>query len=172
MLNEKELAILSIDYSESLFEELSKIYPLILSTDFNKDLKICAIVTSIFTKLITHKKSTPDSTKHPHYEKEINRIIQFMQSNYNKKLSTEDLANRMVLSKFHFLRVFKAYTSSSPYEYLINYRISQSKVLLEETNYSIGETCELIGFNDVNNYIRYFKKVVGTTPGGYRKNWI
>jgi AraC-like DNA-binding protein len=66
--------------------------------------------------------------------------------------------------------MFKRHTGLTPYEYLINFRINQSKSLLKETNETVAIISELVGFGDVNNYIRYFKKLVGSTPGSYRKH--
>ncbi|MBC7959693.1 MAG: AraC family transcriptional regulator [Vallitaleaceae bacterium] len=172
LLNQKGLNVVALDEIESFTKSLLEIYHLILSGDLDKELKICARLTSILTELITLKKSSPTATKHHQYKEQVEGVIQFLRENFNTKISTDALAERMMLSKFHFLRVFKSYTGLSPYEYLINYRINQSKALLKDTDHSIGEICELIGFNDVNNYIRYFKRLVGTTPGGYRKNWI
>ena len=84
----------------------------------------------------------------------------------------EELLGAIPLSKFHFMRLFKRYSGFSPYEYVLNYRIHDSKRLLKESDLSVKEIAYQVGFNDVNNYIREFKKLVGTTPVKYRKLWL
>lgn len=75
------------------------------------------------------------------------------------------------MSESHFTHVFKRYTGTSPYEYLIKYRINHSKFLLKQSVIPIGDIAEAVGFKNVNNYIREFKKLVGTTPLKYRNYW-
>ena len=47
-----------------------------------------------------------------------------------------------------------------------------SKKLLKETESSVSDIAAAVGFGDTNNFIRYFKRLVGTTPGNYRRYWI
>ena len=89
-----------------------------------------------------------------------------------KKIGIDDITKQILMSKYHFLRLFKAYSGVSPYEYLINYRITNAKRLLKETEMSISEICNCVGFSDTNNFIRSFKRITGTTPGSFRRYWI
>jgi len=61
---------------------------------------------------------------------------------------------------------------TSPYEYLINFRINKSKTLLKETSLTVNEISVMVGYNEVTNFIRDFKKYLGTTPLKYRNYWI
>ncbi|MFS0614453.1 helix-turn-helix domain-containing protein [Lederbergia ruris] len=54
-------------------------------------------------------------------------------------------------------------------EYLTRRRLTESKILLTNSNYTIREIAAQIGYNNVNSYIRFFKKYEGITPGEYRK---
>lgn len=101
----------------------------------------------------------------------IDSVISFLQAEYKKKVNTHDMVELVHLSEYHFLRIFKKYTGLSPYEYLINYRINKSKSLLKETNLSVNEIAYEVGFNNINNFIRDFKKLVGVSPLKYRNYW-
>jgi AraC-like DNA-binding protein len=70
------------------------------------------------------------------------------------------------------IRIFNKHVGTSPYEYLINFRINKSKTLLKETSLTVNEISVMVGYNEVTNFIRDFKKYLGTTPLKYRNYWI
>lgn len=170
LLNDHNLTIPIVHEKPEILDGLEYIQQLIITNDSRKDLKICQILLTLYTQLISLKHISSDTKKNQHYTSEITQVIQYIQLNYNKKLSIDDLASIMALSQYHFIRIFKRHTGLSPYEYLINYRINQSKSLLRESEDSVARISESIGFGDTNNYIRCFKKLTGTTPGTYRKH--
>lgn len=96
--------------------------------------------------------------------KNIRRAIEFMYEYYNSNFSVEDLAGVANLSKFHFIRVFKAETGKTPYEYLMDIKIHKAKQLLKERELTITEICFLLGFNDHSHFTKTFKMKTGCTP--------
>jgi AraC-like DNA-binding protein len=98
--------------------------------------------------------------------------VDYMRNHYDQPLGLSDIASVVHLSPFHFSRIFKGHTSTSPHEYLIRYRIDRSKRLLRDTDMSINEIALAVGFTNANNYIRDFKKLVGTTPSKFRRFWV
>mgnify|MGYP000134492361 FL=1 len=58
----------------------------------------------------------------------------------------------------------------TPWEYLLEYRLSRSMELLDKKDLNISEVAEMTGFSTVSYYITEFKKKMGDTPLGYRKN--
>lgn len=93
---------------------------------------------------------------------------EFINSNYNKKLELDDIAQSACLSVNHLLRTFKQAYGKSPHQYLIQVRIDRSKYLLKNTNYTINDIVEIIGFECPSSFIRLFKSLNRTTPGKYR----
>ena len=91
---------------------------------------------------------------------------------YNKELTIEELSKECNISKYHFCRVFKNTFSTSFYKYLTNIRIQKAKSLLSDSQMSVAEIAEKVGY--VNGYCHFFetfKKQVGMTPLEFRKNW-
>lgn len=68
------------------------------------------------------------------------------------------------LSTSRFHHVFKAHTGVSPIEYINNAKINRAKELLSNTNLSVADIAERIGFSDQNYFCRMFKKKTGITP--------
>jgi AraC-like DNA-binding protein len=102
---------------------------------------------------------------------QIDIAIKYITENYNRNITVDEISCNAHLSKYYFIKIFRSFTGSSPYEYLINYRISIAKKELLNSSRKINEIAQITGFNDVNNFIRCFKQIVGTTPLEFRRHW-
>lgn len=96
-------------------------------------------------------------------------ILDYMRNDTGESLSLDELAARAYLSKYHFLRVFKACTGMTPHAYMIHMKISRAKKLLKTTELTIGEVARHTGFHDAKAFASAFKKATGTTASQYRK---
>lgn len=136
------------------------------------DYKTLELTICYLTRLIESKHMNSSDTPASRYRSEIESVIKYIQQNYADSLSVSLLASLVPMSRYHFIRIFKEYAGLSPYEYIILYRINKAKSFLKETGISVAEVAYSVGFRDASNFIRYFKKVVGTTPEYFRKYWI
>ena len=101
--------------------------------------------------------------------KQLSPAISTINTCYQKNIDIEDLASRCLMSKYHFIRSFKALTGLTPYAYLTNVRITAAKDLLKSTNIKIGSIADSIGIPDQLYFSKLFKKHTGLTPSEYRK---
>ena len=93
-----------------------------------------------------------------------------LRSNYRKELSLADLLSEAHMSKSYFLRLFRRYMGTTPYSYLVNYRITQAKELLVLTDHSVNEIAHEVGFGDASNFSTRFSGATGQSPLQYRKS--
>lgn len=169
LLNEETLNIIYLDdyvTFEKMLDNLNKYFDV---NDIPSCVKAATQMTNIISQLIISKFTSSNNKKYEEHRYEIDKAIDFIQSNYNNKISLDDLTKTAYMSKFYFLRLFKRHTGVSPYEYLINYRINKAKELLKNSDLSVKEISDTVGFFDYNNFIREFKKIVGITPLKYKK---
>ncbi|TKJ35560.1 hypothetical protein CEE39_00770 [bacterium (candidate division B38) B3_B38] len=96
-------------------------------------------------------------------------VYKYIENNYTRKLYLGEIAKRACLSKHHFCRVFKTLTGQTVMEYVNNIRIEKAKELLRKTFFSITEICFEVGFTNISNFNRTFKKIAGVAPSKYRK---
>ena len=115
---------------------------------------------------IFSKKTEPK----PINEQRIKDVLSFIHNNYGKKITLQDIADSVFVSKGECCRFFKKSLKMSPYDYLINYRINESMKLLKSSSNSILDIAENVGFNNVSHYIQIFKKKTGLTPHEYRNS--
>jgi AraC family transcriptional regulator len=74
------------------------------------------------------------------------------------------------LSPYHFARRFKAATGLPPHQYVIVRRVERAKQLLrQDGDISLAEVAACAGFSDQSQFSHHFKRVVGITPGQFRR---
>lgn len=100
----------------------------------------------------------------------LDNVMQFVEKNYDKHITLDEISKVAGFSKFYFTRFFKENTGMTFIDYLNNFRIAKSEwVLLEEEN-SITDVAFKSGFNSVKTFNRVFKHLKGCSPMEYRKN--
>lgn len=99
----------------------------------------------------------------------VRLAIQYLTEHYGEQLTLETVSEKVNLSPNYFSAVFKKEMDVSFIDYLTNYRLSQAKKMLRETNDSIAVIAEKVGYNDFRYFSRLFSKSFGITPNKYRK---
>lgn len=131
------------------------------------ELGTCAdfILAEILRQIVMAQQTPIYKTKE--YHKGIQKVVNYINQNYTKEISIDDLAEISGLSKFYFIRSFKKFTSVSPIDYIIKIRVSHAKFYLSTTDYKIKDIATLVGFNSSSALIRAFKKQMLLTPTEY-----
>jgi AraC-like DNA-binding protein len=80
-----------------------------------------------------------------------------------------EIARHSHISVFHFSRLFKQFTSSNPYQFLIDVRLKHAALLLRNTSLPVTQICFESGFNSFEHFILSFSKHYGTSPSKYRR---
>lgn len=155
----------NIENVKSIFEE--KFYYDYESNNLNYTL------SSLFYQLVSiisgknnkyaDKKSL--SVSEEHYK---NALI-YLKNNFTKKISVDEIAKSENIDRRYMSRLFKTYAGRSPQEMLIKMRIEASKSMLTQTTYSVGKIASSIGYDDVLQFSRIFKKHTGMSPSEFRK---
>lgn len=95
-------------------------------------------------------------------------VMKYINENYHKNISTTIIAKELNLNANYISQLFKKETGDTYSNYLANLRIEKAKELLVETELSLSEICEKIGYNDYFYFLKIFKKQVGVSPSNYR----
>lgn len=153
-----------IDFQRQL-EKLLKSY-----TEINpyRDYKVSALLTSLLLGILTNneafqrmQQSMPD---------QIKDIAYYLNRNFTKEISLDELAVSFSISKYHLCRSFKKYTGFTPNEYVTQLRVDRAKELLRTTTLAANQIGGLVGITDENYFYRLFKKHTGQSPQKYRKS--
>ena len=96
--------------------------------------------------------------------------LNYIHTFFTSKIDIPHLASLENLSNSRYVTVFKNQIGKSPNEYIIDLRLQLAKSLLDNTNMSIRQISENIGYTDQYFFSRLFKRHIGVSPQGYRKN--
>ncbi len=87
---------------------------------------------------------------------------------YAEPLDLDALAAVAGVSKYHFLRCFRATYGKTPARYLAERRIERAQDLLRATNLTVTEVCMLVGYTSLGSFSARFRELVGVSPSAYQ----
>jgi len=146
------------------FSERENYLPLVYNAERNSDLK------SWFVNKFGEACTNMSTKKEEHENQLIIRAQNYIQENFQKDLSLDEVSRQLDLSPYYFSKLFKEETGSNFVEYVTNLRIERAKKLLLEEGHSMKEICVEVGYSDPNYFSRIFKKNTGVTPTEYRES--
>jgi AraC-like DNA-binding protein len=98
----------------------------------------------------------------------FSKITGFIENNYHKKITLQEMASLANMSPRNFQRTFKEVFRMSPIQYLIRLRLERAARFLTDKDTSIGEAAAKAGICDSNYFARIFKEKYNITPQQYR----
>lgn len=90
---------------------------------------------------------------------------------YAEPLLLDQLAAEAGLSKFHFLRLFRAAYGVTPGEYVSQRRVERAQDLLRASNLTVTEICHAVGFTSLGSFSARFRALVGESPSAFQQRW-
>ena len=100
----------------------------------------------------------------------VREILSYLQQNYDKDLSNEQISSEFGYHSFYLNRMVKKYTGQTLHQALLRERISVAKRLLLQSDLSISVVAQEAGFSDRSQFCTAFRKYVGVTPATFRKD--
>ena len=97
----------------------------------------------------------------------VRRVREYLETYFEANTALDELADIAGLSPFHLVRVFKDETGLPPHTYLTHVRILRAREMLQNNPMSIADVAYATGFTDQSHLTRWFKRIVGVTPGKY-----
>jgi AraC family transcriptional regulator len=100
----------------------------------------------------------------------LRAVVEYVEDHLDAGLTLEQMAAAAHLSAYHFARQFKAATGLPPHQYVILRRVERAKHLLQAgTDLSLAQIAAHAGYLDQSQFSRHFKRLVGVTPGQFRR---
>ncbi len=102
-------------------------------------------------------------------EERIKKMLLFIQNHYKEKLSLDMIAKAASISGRECLRCFSQNLNTTPFTYLLEYRIRRAASELQRSDRSVTEIAYACGFSGTSYFSKTFRKLMGCTPSEYRK---
>ena len=98
------------------------------------------------------------------------RALAYIEANLGSKLDTRALADLVAFSKSHFSRAFKRSLGLPPMAYVATRRVERAKVMMASTREQLTQIALACGFADQSHLNRSFRRMVGVSPGLWRRS--
>lgn len=95
-------------------------------------------------------------------------LKQYMDANFQKKLSLNDLAKFSHFNKYYLIHNFKKQVGTTPMKYLLKKRVEEAIYLINYTNFSLADIAKNTGFSSLSYFSQAFKKITGLSPQDYK----
>lgn len=160
---------LSDEDLEAVKYEIILLNRLLISDRYNHDYinniveRICIIMKNNLNKYKTHENINDRYTP-------FNNVIEYINENYNQKITSVDMAQKLNLSENYFGVYFKNHTGMCLNEYINRVRLYHASLMLNSTNLSIKEISHTTGYNSPEYFARCFIKSYGISPLKFRFN--
>lgn len=97
------------------------------------------------------------------------KVKSFIDDNYTKPITLEDLSQIVYISRHHLAHLFKKEIGVPPIKYLIIKRMEEAKRMLVGTELNVSKISEILGYDNPIYFSQIFKKTVGISPANYRE---
>ncbi|QDZ02535.1 helix-turn-helix transcriptional regulator [Nitratireductor mangrovi] len=102
-------------------------------------------------------------------ERAVSAALQRIEADVAMEVSLAALAEEARLSRFHFLRVFRQVTGTTPYQYLLLRRLHRAAAALRHGRDGVAAIAYDAGFGDLSTFNRRFRRVFGVSPSTLRR---
>jgi len=120
---------------------------------------------SAFIASSSLRKETTGNSLRAHY---IHEAIVFIEQNYQNEITVDEMAASCNLDRSYLGKIFKSELRTSPQDFIIRYRMDKACELMKITKHTIGEISAMVGYQNMFNFSRAFKKIIGQSPRDWR----
>lgn len=175
LLSDSEFAGLLLDKANPeeapMVEAAERIYEVSRNGSETKEMEIVCLLQQFWLHLYRIKKPSIEAEEviaRRNMER-IKKLLEYMHAHYEEPVTLEDIAASVNICKSECCRFFKKYMKKTLFEYLTEYRISQSLVLLSKEEYTVTEVADRCGFSNPCYFAKVFKTQMHMTPREYRR---
>ena len=147
------------------------LFALAKGTDYVRDMKINEGLSSLLTLLMEESWHPEEAEEMASKQRLVVPVKAYLDENYSKKISLDELSTKFFINKYYLTRVFKKQYGQSVNTYLLNVRITHAKQLLRFTDKTVEEIGSECGLGALHYFSRVFHEVEGLSPSRYRDQW-
>ena len=158
-----------VDWQEQALELLRELTALECAN--KTELYCCEVLVRLNALWLILLKRTPHRkapARNPATER-TRLLLSYIEAHYAEDISLADMAASAHISASEALRCFKRALQTTPYRYLVDYRLFKAAELLSSTDLSVGAVAQAAGFHQQSYFGKCFKERTGLTPREYRQ---
>jgi YesN/AraC family two-component response regulator len=120
-------------------------------------------------KILNPSMQLNDAPPSEQSEVKLERLLRYIDSHYHEDIELDDLAEHLHISRSSVQRIFKKQFLASFSEHLTQYRIGKACERLVNTDQPVAIISDAVGYTNLSNFNRQFKKIKHMTPTAFRE---
>jgi AraC-like DNA-binding protein len=168
-----EKSLRGISFSKETTQQLApRIIELNQKHGFDSVLELMSVLHDLSTSRnmrILSDSSFNNNEQHTYNSRRVEKTIEYMNNNFDKQITLNEVARLANMSDAAFSRFFKQRTGNTFIDSLTEIRLGHASRMLIDTTQSIAEVAYNCGFNNISNFNRIFKKKKNCTPKDFRE---
>ena len=132
-------------------------------TQVNQTASVCDLEQCL-CNLIDTLESHVGTLEQNQAEVAVKWAVEYINNNYHKDLTLEQLAEKLFMSTGYFCRIFKKHAGTGYATYLTKIRLEKAKEILLTGKYTVNEVARMVGFRDASYFSSVFKKHYNQSP--------
>ncbi|GIW49837.1 MAG: putative HTH-type transcriptional regulator YdeC [Anoxybacillus sp.] len=156
-------------WGKNILDAVRKINELIRKKSLYYELDIFIQLTFIWKNLVMNGFQLKYERMEMLKSHRMKQMLDWIHTHYADKILLEDIARAGQLSRSECCRYFKKFLKKTPLNYVIEYRIQKSLILLQKDHLNVTEVAYQVGFNSTSYFIDRFRKYMKMTPLSYKK---
>lgn len=153
------------EYGLEVLEEMKTL----IDSPNDSSLELIGHLYLFIDKLIKYSSSRKQSQGGNLSEFYVREAVSYIEHNYSKNITIEEIAGKCRLDRSYFGKIFKKVLGQSPQDFLIHYRMAKAADALITGEQSISEVGTSVGYPNLLHFSRAFKNVYDMSPSEYRK---
>lgn len=152
-------------------EELNELSEMKDSNGVNKEIQLGIIQLLMMIDRVSESTFSSNDLKSNIKQYYTEKIIECMQQDFSKPITIESMSNKLNLSSSYMSRIFKEITGYTIMEYLMYYRFTQAKYMIEiASDEKFKDIAVACGFQNSSHFCRFIKDNTGMTPTVFKKS--
>jgi len=111
---------------------------------------------------------TSGAVRHLRQEHRVAEVLRWIEAEPDEPITLRGLACHTAMSRYHFLRTFRAVSGMTPYQFVLAQRLRRAAARLRQTSTPISAIAYEAGFGDLSTFNRRFRRIIGMTPSAWR----
>jgi AraC-like DNA-binding protein len=158
-----------ISLNKEIFPKLKKLMLLLENETVSDANNHIFIFLADILNILNDNKNSKRAEHLPVAHKNFAPVLSYINQNYNKITSLEEIASQFYISKFYLCRLFKETTGLTLIQYLNNIKLQNACNMLINTDLSVSHIGTACGFNSTMYFCKTFKQALSVTPSEFRK---
>jgi AraC-like DNA-binding protein len=126
------------------------------------------LLAARFVDAVSGRRRRPEMVRAADRRRAVEAAL-WIEARSHEPVDIESAAREIGLSPFHFLRLFARVLGVSPHQYLVRSRLRRAASLLADERRPITDIAFEVGFGDLSNFVRTFRRAAGVSPRGFRR---